>query len=106
MSETLAALCHKAFVDALRTARSKHGVAMDAEIAAELPAAFARYGVTLTLTLPGEEGPAQPGAAARHGFHALLASPDHILVGMTCWCRPYRDPEDPEVIIHRAEGKA
>lgn len=33
----------------------------------------------------------------------LRADPDHILVGLTCWCRPYPDHEDPEVIIHRLE---
>ena len=59
---------------------------------------------------PGEDGPAQPGAAATPGIHAVLApflvSPDHILDGLTCWCRPYRDAEDPEVIIHQQEARA
>ena len=59
---------------------------------------------------PGEDGPAQPGAAATPGVHAVLApflvSPDHTLDGLTCWCRPYRDAEDPEVIIHQREARA
>jgi hypothetical protein len=24
---------------------------------------------------------------------------DHVL-GMSCWCRPARDEEDPEIVIH------
>ena len=36
----------------------------------------------------------------------LSDAPDHILDGLTCWCRPYPDREDPEVIIHRMEVKA
>lgn len=31
--------------------------------------------------------------------------PDHILDGLTCWCRPYRDPSDPETIWHRREAR-
>jgi hypothetical protein len=62
--------------------------------------------VAPTNDSPGEEGPAQPGAAATPGFHALLATPDHVLDGLTCWCRPYRDSVDSGIIIHRPEGKA
>lgn len=73
------------------------------DIAARLMAAGVRVAPTRDEidSLLGEEGRAQPGRAARHLFHPLLASPDHILTGLMCWCRPYRDPEEHEVIIHR-----
>lgn len=38
--------------------------------------------------------------------HRLLGEPDHVPVGTACWCRPYRDTEDPDIIIHRPEAKA
>lgn len=34
---------------------------------------------------------------------------EHITDGddpLACWCRPYRDSVEPEVIIHRKEGEA
>ena len=33
---------------------------------------------------------------------ALSSEPDHIFHGLDCWCGPYPDREDPEVIIHRS----
>ena len=32
----------------------------------------------------------------------VAGSIDHVCDGLKCWCRPYRDTEDPEVIIHRS----
>lgn len=34
---------------------------------------------------------------------------EHVTDGdgpLACWCGPYRDTEEPEVIIHRKEGEA
>lgn len=30
----------------------------------------------------------------------------HYLVGLDCWCHPYRDTAEPEVIIHREDARA
>jgi hypothetical protein len=34
--------------------------------------------------------------------HPPVGKPtDHVSVGLTCWCLPYRDAKDPKVIVHR-----
>lgn len=29
----------------------------------------------------------------------------HYMVGLDCWCHPYRDPAEPEVVIHREDAR-
>ena len=40
--------------------------------------------------------------ACHRGEH--ITEPDATGDPLSCWCRPYRDGEEPEVIIHRKEG--
>lgn len=42
-------------------------------------------------------------------YDELLRVKEHILDHpdpLACWCRPYADTEDPDIIIHREEGIA
>jgi hypothetical protein len=35
-----------------------------------------------------------------------LPDEGHILIDLVCWCHPYCDPSDPEVIVHRKAAEA
>ena len=35
-----------------------------------------------------------------------LPDEGHILIDLVCWCHPYPDPVEPEVIIHRKAAEA
>lgn len=63
----------------------------------------------------GEGNDADEIALLDEARHALAAWPaptsprEHVTDAtdpLACWCGPYRDPEVPEVIIHRKEGEA
>lgn len=38
------------------------------------------------------------------GQHIYRTDQPHILVGLTCWCRPYPDSDYLSIIIHNEEG--
>jgi hypothetical protein len=35
-----------------------------------------------------------------------LPDEGHILIDLACWCRPYADAADPEIVIHRKAADA
>lgn len=60
--------------------------------------------------LTGDDRPVAPAVDDRERLAALLhvvpVASEHSPDGLTCWCGPYPDTEEPNVIIHRAEERA
>lgn len=51
----------------------------------------------------GQPAP-DPACPSHSRFRRRIAAAEkeHVVDGTECWCRPYRDPEEPSVIVHNS----